>query len=295
MPTRKAIISCIAPLMLASACSDDDGQPLGRADAADVDSGAEFQCSVDCGRCPPSVADQCEAAAAICEDPNCCSTVDQAFRCDDVIVGVECDFDCSQCGDESIRSNCEASSDSCSDFGNPEDQAACCETIARLFEGPCTASEGCDIECDVACETAEDITGCRVQSTACEELGAEEQRLCCLAIAAAFPSCGEGGGGSCEFDCSECSEEAQLGCSRALEECEVLPPGLQVPCCRSVENAFARQCGGGGGTSCDVDCSVCPTPSGEANCSQAKAACDLSGGTACCDALAENLDFVCMF
>lgn len=290
-------------LMLAAAgCGSSSPDPLdadarrdGGPGAEGADGGRPFTCSVDCSACLPSIADTCEAAAELCEDPSCCLQVELAFACDDAPPPT-CPFDCGQCEDPGDRLACFDLEDQCG--SEPSQQDECCELVATTFEGCGDDPEPPSCYDCTLCETETDEQSCELAVQGCEDLPRAQRDICCANVGTLLPACDPTGGGACGVDCAACEAGVQPACDQAQQQCEGLVGVQRVQCCTNVVSAFGGDCGGGG-EGCDVDCGQCPTATGRATCEQAKTVCETAPDPAmaaeCCAQLANNLDFICAF
>jgi hypothetical protein len=301
-PLARAFLA-IALVGSAAACDGGDTRELdgagGAGDASATDGGPNFRCSLDCARCPPSVADRCEDAARFCTertDPNCCLQAELQFDCSEPPPpDPECAFDCSTCFDEVDRDACTIFEDQCI-AGPAADRDACCDAVAETYAG-CDVMEEPNTCYDCTqCETAQQEQACELGVEGCEQLPPAERDTCCANIAVLFPSC-DPTGGACGVDCGACPADVQMPCDREQRACEGLPPFQALTCCNEVRNTFGAECGGASGNTCDAPCEECPSPAGQAACEQAERTCELipdaDQAAACCEQIEANLDLVC--
>jgi hypothetical protein len=297
----KRVIGPLAALTLTVAfgCGDsgETGLQAGASDDSSdsSDTGDGFVCPVECSRCEPFLRDACESAADACDEPVCCEQVQLAFDCVDAPPPrTDCPFDCSQC--VATADSCRQVSAMCANIGGPS-RRLCCDAVAATFS-TCPddpgAGEACEeVDCTTCSEPMDEI-GCEVAVDACEN--SPQPDFCCRAIPGVFTSCGGGGGGVCDFDCSTCVPDVAVVCRQVELACEQ-NPGTERLCCQQLETVIGPQCaGGGGGGSCDVPCERCTNPTQRQACELAENTCgtfDPDRAAVCCAELEAQLPVLC--
>jgi len=295
--SRAAVVWLGALLGVAlGGCGDDDGESLANQNDAQANGGSSYQCVVDCSDCLLSVRDRCEGAAAACRDPNCCLQARRAFDCGRPPTPPACSFDCGQCLEAADRGACFNRREQCG--SEPaEDRSACCDDLEATFAG-CGESTDPDLCFDCTqCDAQTDRDACTAAVDACESQPPSERALCCATLGDLIPECVEQTVGACGVDCDACPLGQSGTCETVQSLCEDQSGPQRIQCCAEVLSTYGGICGASGTGSCDVDCRLCPTPTGQAACRSARNACDNrpdpDRAEECCRQLEANLDFVC--
>jgi len=304
-----AIAPVLGALLLFTACSDDGGTRSlgGGADGGDSDGridggGAEDAgtiCAVECSRCPPPASSACEAAAAECDDAECCAEVEASFDCStNPPPPPVCAFDCSQCLEAGQRDRCQTLESLCANVEDVE-RIACCESLSLLFESCDEMMEpGSCFDC-TQCTTPRAEGACEAAAEGCGTLPPAQREACCTNIPAVIPACDPDGGegGACGLDCAACPPDVEGTCDTEQAECGRQSGIQRVQCCQDVLQSLGGLCIDGGDNSCEVDCSTCPSASGRRACELGREGCenipDPAASAECCRTLEENLEFVC--